>query len=170
MSRKKIIFYNLLFIACFLVYSGCGIYSLSGATIEGKTINVPAFENRAANVVPSLASELSNKIRDRVLSQTGLTAVNSPEVDYELKGTITRYDVSISGVQSNTAASQNRLTITVSIEFVNHLNEKDNFKSSFSRFADFPASASLQNVEQGLIDEIGKELADDIFNRAFVNW
>lgn len=170
MNRKKNIFYKLLLVGSILVYSGCGIYSLSGATIDGKTLNVPAFENKAPNVVPSLASDLSNKIRDRILSQTGLTAVNSTEVDYELKGTITRYDISISGVQSNTTASQNRLTITVYIEFVNHLNEKDNFKSSFSRFADFPASSALQNVEQGLIDEIGKELADDIFNRAFVNW
>ncbi|HZH87787.1 MAG TPA: LptE family protein [Chitinophagaceae bacterium] len=170
MRLLKNIIYRIGVFALLICLSGCGVYSLSGASIDGKTINVVTFENKAPNVVPSLASELSNKIRDRILSQTGLTAVNSDEVDYVLKGTITRYQVSISGVQSNTAASQNRLTVTLQIDFVNHLNEEDNFNTSFSRFADFPASQPLQNVEAKLMEEIGKELADDIFNRAFVNW
>ena len=29
---------------------------------------------------------------------------------------------------------------------------------------------ALQSVQNQLIDEIGKQLADDIFNKAFVNW
>ncbi len=170
MRLQMNIIYKLGFLVLLLAFTGCKVYSLSGATIDGKTINVPTFENKAPNVVPSVASDLSNKIRDRVLSQSGLTAVNSDEVDYILKGVITRYQVSISGVQSNTAASQNRLTVTLQVEFINHLNEKDNFNTSFSRFADFPANQSLQNVESTLMEDIGKELADDIFNRAFVNW
>lgn len=169
MKLQKIIFYSL-GLVFLLAFAGCGVYSLSGASIQGKTINVPNFENKAANVIPSLANDLSNQIRDRILSQTGLTAINSDEADYMLKGTITNYQVRVSGVQSNTAASQNRLVISVSVEFVNRLNEEDNFTNTFSRFADFSANQPLQSVENRLIEEIGKELADDIFNRAFVNW
>ena len=43
-------------------------------------------------------------------------------------------------------------------------------KDGFNRFADFSATQTLQSVEQKLIEDIGNQLADDIFNKAFVNW
>jgi len=159
-----------IFILGLLILSGCGIYSLSGANIEGKTINIHTFKNRAANVAPVLATSLSNKIREQILSQTGLTPVNTDHADYDLEGVITGYNVNISGMQSQTEASQNRLTITVEITFTNTIDEKSSFKQTFSRFADFPANQQLQSVENKLIDDIGNQLAEDIFNKAFVNW
>ncbi|HYD23083.1 MAG TPA: hypothetical protein VEB40_16480, partial [Flavipsychrobacter sp.] len=62
------------------------------------------------------------------------------------------------------------LNISIQVVFKSKLNEKSNFTQTFTRFADFNASQSLQSVETRLIDEIGTQLADDIFNKAFVNW
>jgi hypothetical protein len=56
------------------------------------------------------------------------------------------------------------------MQFVNNKNEKNNFTQSFSRFADFNAEQNLQTVENALIASISDQLADDIFNKAFVNW
>ena len=154
----------------FLFFSSCGVYSLTGANIAGKTIFIASLENKAPNVNPTLATVLENKIRSRILSQTGLTSVNSENSDYELRAIITGYSVTVSGAQSNTMASQNRLTITLQVDFVNKLDEKASFKQSFSRFQDFNANQQLQSVEDGLTEKIGNELADDIFNKAFVNW
>lgn len=164
----RIIFSLLL---CALLAS-CGVYSFSGASVEGKTIRMAMLENQARNVVPTLAPTLTEKIRSRILSQTGLSPVNSPaaETDYELSGTITSYEVTVSAVQNTQEATQNRLTISVRISFKNRINPKADFDQDFSRFADFPASQSLQQVETRLIDDIGTQLADDIFNKAFVNW
>jgi hypothetical protein len=152
------------------VMSGCGVYSLSGASIDGKTINIRTLENRALNVVPTLSPTLTDKIRNRILSQTGLAAVNTDDADYDMKGTITGYNVVVSGLQGSAGSSQNRLTITVDVNFINRKNEKSSFKQSFSRFSDFAASEQLQAVEGRLIEDIGNQLADDIFNKAFVNW
>lgn len=148
----------------------CGVYSFTGASIEGKTINFHTFDNRARNVVPSLTATLTDKIRNRILSQTGLAPSNSEEADYDLSGTITAYDVTVTGVQNTQTASLNRLTITVQVDFKNRKNPKSSYKQSFSRFSDFAATQALQNVENQLIEEIGRQLADDIFNKAFVNW
>ncbi|XZF15295.1 LptE family protein [Chitinophagaceae bacterium MMS25-I14] len=150
--------------------SGCGVYSFTGASIDGKTINIHVMENKALNVVPTLSSSLTDKIRSRILSQTGLSPVNTETADYDISGSIRSYDVSVSGVQNTQQASQNRLTITIDVTFKNRLNEKAGFTQSFSRFADFPATQTLQNVETALINDIGGQLADDIFNKAFVNW
>ncbi|MEI8280075.1 MAG: LptE family protein [Bacteroidota bacterium] len=150
--------------------SGCGIYSFTGASINGKTINMHVMENKARNVVPTLSATLTDKIRSRILSQTGLSPVNTETADYDVSGNITAYDVTVSGVQNTQVASQNRLTITIQITFKNRLNDKASFNQSFSRFADFPASQTIQSAESALIEDIGNQLADDIFNKAFVNW
>lgn len=153
-----------------LALSGCGIYSFSGATIEGKNINIHQIENRARNIVPSLSSTITDKVRSRILSQTGLKPVTKDDADYDLSGAVTGYEVTVTGAQSVQLATKNRLTISVQIEFKNRLNEKANFTQIFTRFSDFDASQILQNVENALIQDIGNQLADDIFNKAFVNW
>lgn len=156
--------------------TGCGVYSLSGASIEGKTINIHVLENRARNVVPSLSPALTTRIRGRIISQTGLASVNNDQADYNIAGYISMYEVTVTGAQggqnSNQAiqATQNRLTISVNITFTNNLDEKANFTQTFTRFADFPATRTLQAEEPRLIESIANELADDIFKKAFVNW
>lgn len=151
-------------------FAGCGVYSFTGASIQGKTLNIHTLENRAQNVVPTLSATLTGKIRSRIISQTGLAPVNSETADYDISGAITTYQVTVTGVENTQQASQNRLTIGLQITFVNRLNEKAGFSQGFTRFADFPASQTVQAVEARLIEDIGNQLADDIFNKAFVNW
>lgn len=151
-------------------FAGCGVYSFTGASIEGSSINIRTLDNKARNVVPTLSPALTSKIRSRILSQTGLSPVTTETADYDISGAITQYNVSVTGVQNTQTASQNRLTISVQIKFKNRLNEKANFTETFTRFADFAANQTLQSVEGKLIEEIGDQLANDIFNKAFVNW
>lgn len=159
-----------LLLALGLTLGSCGVYSFTGASVEGKNINFHTFENRARNVMPSLTATLTTKIRNRILSQTGLAPVSTEDADYDVSGSITNYDVTVTGVQNTQTASLNRLTITIQVDFKNRKNKKTSFSQSFSRFSDFAATQTLQNVEGRLIEEIGTQLADDIFNKAFVNW
>ena len=161
-----------LIIACLgiLFITSCSVYSFTGAAIEGKTINIHFIENNARSVVPSLSSTFTEKLRQRILSQTSLTQLNNDKTDYDLSGSITGYDVTVASVSGAETSTKNRLTITVMIEFKNKLNEKLNFNQSFSRFKDFSSSQNIQNVEVSLINDISDQLADDIFNKAFVNW
>jgi hypothetical protein len=146
------------------------VYSFTGAAIEGRTINVHFIENNARTVVPSLSATLTEKLRQRILSQSSLSQVNNDMTDYDVSGAIIGYDVTVASVTGKETSLLNRLTITVSITFKNKLNEKANFIQSFSRFADFSSDQNIQNVEVKLISEISDQLADDIFNKAFVNW
>lgn len=161
------------FIFLLIILQSC--YTFTGATIEGKTIYITPVENRSLNIVPSLSPTLTDKIRTRVVSQAGLAPINNPEADYTLKTVITEYRVSIAGVQGSSTNTQNpiadnRLTISIAVEFTNKINPKSDFKQTFTRIADYSGSELLQNVETGLISKISEELADDIFNKAFVNW
>ena len=170
----KKIFSPLLFIVilCYFIANlqSCKVYSFTGAAIEGKTINIHFIENKARNIVPSLSASFTEKLRQRILSQTSLSQINSDETDYDLKGEITDYSVTVASITGTETSSKNRLTITVNIQFINRKNEKANFTQSFSRFADFNATQNIQTIETSLITTISDQLADDIFNKAFVNW
>ena len=120
---------------CFV--TSCGVYSFTGAAIEGRTINVHFIENNARTVVPSLSATLTEKLRQRILSQSSLSQVNNDMTDYDVSGAINGYDVTVASVTGKETSLLNRLTITVSITFKNKLNEKANFVQTFSRFADF---------------------------------
>ncbi len=165
-------FKGLLLLAAVVLVSlaGCKVYSLSGATIEGKNINIRLLQNKAQNVVPSLAATLTDKLRSRILSQTGLSPVSADDADYDLSGDIIGYTVTVTGAQNVQNATKNRLTVSIKMVFKNRKNEKANFTQTFTRFSDFDATQTLQNVETALIEDIGNQLADDIFNKAFVNW
>jgi len=162
---KKWIFLTAIVIA----FSGC--YSFKDVSIppEVKTVRINYIENRASYINPQLSPQLTDRLRQKINNQTRLTMVSGDDADYEIKGTITSYMVSTAGISQQQAAT-NRLTVTVNIDFQNRLNEKDNFKADISRNFDFSASLSLQQAEAQQIDDILKNLTDEIFNRIFSNW
>lgn len=154
----------------FLV-KGCGIYSFTGATplADVKSVSVQFFENRAPIVVPSLSQQFTEALKNKIISSTNLS-LEREEGDVQFEGSITGYDIRPTALSGNQTASQNRLTITVSVKFINKKDDKQNFESTFSRFADFAANRPVQQVEQELIRQINSQLVDDIFNRVFINW
>jgi hypothetical protein len=86
------------------------------------------------------------------------------------EGEITGYAIAPVAIQSNDLAASNRLTIMVHVKFVNTKDEKQNFDTSFSRFADYSSTQSLTAVQANLIDQINQQLVQDIFNKAMINW
>ena len=73
-------------------------------------------------------------------------------------------------IQNNETAAQNRLTIMVEITYTNRMDESQNFKRSFSQYADFDSSGSLSELEDELSSIIITNFIDDIFNTALANW
>lgn len=166
---NKHIFITSLFLSC-LVFSGCKIYSFKDVTIppEVKTIKIGFFENKARYINPQLSPKLTDKIQQKITSQTRLTRTNNDDAHYVISGYISDYSVSTSGI-SNQQVSNNRLTVGVHLTFRNNLTNKvDEF--DLSRNFDFSANLSLNQAEGALTDEIVRNLTDEIFNRIFSNW
>ncbi len=167
---RKLVASLLLLTSC-LAITGCGVYSFTGASIspEIKTISIASFPNQASLVQPSLSQVFTEKLKDKFVSQTNLTQINSSG-DISFEGYISDYNSQPTAIQGNEQAALNRLTITVKVKFINTKDEKQNFESSFSRFADYDSKQNLSTVENQLISEICTQLVDDIFNKAMINW
>lgn len=146
-------------------------YSLSGATIpvEAKTISVGFFTNNTTLGAPSLSQRFTEKLRDVVSQQTNLALVRQ-EGDLQFEGYIADYNVAPVAIQGNDQASLNRLTISVKVIYFNKFEPAKNFEQTFTRFADYRSSESISAKEPELVQEIYRQITEDIFNRAFNDW
>lgn len=162
---------RLAILALCLGLSGCGIYSFTGTSIQAdvKTITIPYVEYKALRVNPSLSNLLTEALQDKFRKLTRLEQVEM-DGDLELVCEVTGYDVKATAVTANEQASQNRLTVTVKVQFTNKKYPEDDVDKTFSAYEDFDATQSLDAVEAGLCDTIVEKLVEDIFNATVAQW
>ncbi|MCA6439758.1 MAG: LPS assembly lipoprotein LptE [Sediminibacterium sp.] len=146
-------------------------YSLRNAIIpaEVKTVKIGFIENRARYINPQLSPKLTDKLLVKITNQTKLTRTNSDDAHYVINGTITNYDPSQTVGVSAQQASTNRLTVTVHIILKKNLENKVE-EFDVSRSFDFSANLTLQQAEGQLLDEVVRNITDEIFNHIFSNW
>jgi len=159
-------------IATLLLLSGCSVnYSMSGGSVPvgAKTLSVASLDARAPLCSPQSAQTVTETVRDLMQAQTPLTLTQS-DGDITYEGAVTGYDIQPVAIQANETAALNRLTITVSVHYANKLEPKTDADFTVSRFADYPSTQDLSAVEDGLVQIIGKQLAQDIFDRTLGNW
>lgn len=168
-------FKHYLFLLCvsLLLLSGCKVnYSFSGASIspDVKTVSIQYFRNNASLAPPTLSQSFTESLKDIFIAQTSLTVIPR-DGDLSFEGEIVNYVTMPVAIQAGSdQAALNRLTITVAVRFNNAKDEKQKFETTFSRYADYPSSQNLNSVQNQLIEDINKQLVQDIFNKAVINW
>ena len=158
-------------VTMFIVQS-CGIYSFTGTSIQPdvQTVTINYFEYQALKVNPSLSNQMTEALQEKFRKLTKLEQVDM-DGDLEIRGTVTGYDVKATAVSASEQATQNRLTVSVKVSFMNRKYPEDDFDDKgFSAYADFDATQSLDAVESGLCEEIVEQLCEDIFNATVANW
>ena len=159
-----------------MIFMGCGIYSFNPkGTLdpEIKSVNVHIIENQAQYVNPQLLPNLTDRVKQKITRQTKLSQTNRDDADLDIRGSITEYSTITTGVSSANGQSQasvNRLTVSVRMTITNQLKKEDPKDVTVSRSFDFPANQSLNQAEAQLLDEMVRNLSDEIFNRIFSDW
>ena len=165
----------------FGLFNGCGIYSMSGISInydQTKTISILNMYNDATLGPVNMPQTLTNSLRDYYQQNTNLVLVDgSAEGDLQIEGGIVSYLTAPLSPQSSGSnrvgdtARQTRLTITVKITYINTQDDTFNFENKrFSFFRDFDSNANLTSIENQLVDEIFEQITMDIFNASVANW
>jgi hypothetical protein len=150
----------------------CGIYSFTGTSIQPdvKTVTINYFEYLAPKVNPSLSNDITQALQEKFIKLTKLELVVI-DGDLEIVGSVTGYDVKATAITANESAAMNRLTVNVKINFINRKYPEEDFENkSFSAYADFDATQSLDAVEASLCEEIIEKLCEDMFNATVANW
>ena len=159
-------------LAAALALGACGIYSFTGTSIESdvESITINYFEYKALKVNPTLSNELTEALRTRFRRSTRLEQTDQ-DGDLEITGEITGYNVAATAITADEIAARNRLTITVKVSFANRKHPEDDFDGqTFSGYADYDSTNSLDSVEAALCSEIIEKIVEDIFNATVAQW
>lgn len=166
---KKLL-YIFIFISTTIILISCGAYSFTGGdTGSAKTIQVDFFPNQAPLVEPTLSQRFTQELQDLFTRQTNLTLVNNGG-DLHFSGEITDYRITPMSATANQTAAQNRLTISVNVNYVNNQDEKKNFEKRFSFYYDFGADQQLNTILDTALKDILERITQDIFNASVGKW
>ncbi len=161
-------------IGLILLLTGCSTckYSMKDTSPippEVKTFRVNYLENKAPYVNPQFSPQLTERLKQKIISQTRLRQTNNDDAHYDISGWVSDYTVSTTGI-SNNNASTNRLNVSFHLVFKNTLDQKNEFEVDLSRTFDFDANLGLAQAEARLFPDILKNIVDEIFNKIFSNW
>ncbi len=150
---------------------GCSTsYSFTGtSTGNAKTISIETVTNRYPLTPPEYTQAFTEGLKESFLRQTSLDLVKS-NGDLQISGYIEKYYSGPVATTGNETTAQNRLTVTVHIDFVNELEPAQNFSKAFTRFQDYASTASLSDVQDVLLADITDQLAQDIIQASIGTW
>ncbi len=169
--RKIVLRYIIPLLIITVSLHGCGIYSFTGGdTGDAKTFQVNFFQNNAPITEPGIDRTFTLALQDLIQNQTNLSLSNTnAHLVYE--GEITGYAIAPMAANANQTASQNRLTITINVRFINTLKDEDSFERSFSFYYDYNASQQLIGSSlDSAITEIYERITQDVFNASLAKW
>jgi hypothetical protein len=174
-TKRLFSFIAVLFVFCFLFlgasFTGCSFkYGFKDVSIPDsiKTVKVLYIDNKARYINPQLSPRLTDKLRQKIVSQTKLSQTNGENADWEISGYISDYSFSTSAISGQQVAN-NRLTVSIHITLNNR--KADDIKDyDVSRNFEFKGNQSFQQAESSLLDEMIRTLTDEIFNKLFSNW
>lgn len=152
-----------------MILSGC--YSFKGITVptDVYTYYVENFTLRIASSPAALDVQIAEELRRKIREGSRLRPTDV-DPDVEFVGAITSYRVEFAGATADDQAALNKLTLSVSLDYIDNIDEERSYKKNYSQFTTFDASIDLQDVEEGLITTLIDEVTEQIFNDAYTDW
>lgn len=169
--NKHFILFVVITLVLITTIPGCGVYSFTGASIppEAKTISIQYFSNRSILIEPTLSPTFTDILRDMFVNQTNLEMVER-KGDLAIEGEIIDYSIKPVAIQADQTAGQNRLSITVNARYTNRFEPDKDFETKFTQFQDYDPTSDFNSMKTELMDEISTDIAQDIFDKAVINW
>jgi hypothetical protein len=173
--NKKCVGYIGMMLLTVVLLTACSItYKFNGSSIDYtkvKTITFETFPNRSTGFVwGPMESMFNTALQDIYMQQTRLQQVKRGG-DLELSGEITNYDAYNKGVGADGYSTMAELRMTVRVNFTNRSNPSENFESKqFSSSREYDATQQLASVQDELVNQMIKDIVEQIFNSTVANW
>ena len=156
-----------------LIPTSCSVsYKFNGASIDyskTKTIQIADFPIRSSYIWAPMGPMFNNELRSQFTDHTRLELVRR-NGDLKLEGEITRYDQRNKGVSSEGNSAMVELSMTVNVRFTNNAKHSDDFEQQFTATSSYDSNLSLNSVQDGLVEEMVRNICEQIFNAAVANW
>lgn len=137
-----------------------------------KRFFVEPLEMTTATAPSNYNAVLTDDLRTGIQNNTRLKL--APEfndsVQVHITGVVNGYGTTPLAIQEGDQAAKTRLTISATFTIITPTKGLEKMTLSSSKFADFDASQSLQDVENQLIVQINQQIVQDVINKLLSNW
>lgn len=161
-----------LVVSAALVLAGCSIsYKFTGTSINYdliKSIQIDNIPNRAPYGWAPMEAMFNNKLQDLYANQTRLKLVKRGG-DMHIAGEIVSYDQYNKGISADGMSSQVQLKMTVNIRF-ECAKTNQNWERQFSAETQYNSNQQLSSVQEELVTEMVRNIAEQIFNATVADW
>ncbi len=147
-------------------------YTFNGASIDyskTKTIQIADFPIRSSYVWGPMAPLFNNQLKDMFASHTRLQQVKR-NGDLKIEGEITSYQQRNKSVSAEGYSAQTELSMTVNVRFTNNVKHEEDFERSFTATASYETTQNLNSVQEELVNQMSKDICEQIFNATVANW
>lgn len=147
-------------------------YTFNGASIDYskvKTIQIADFPVRSSYVWGPMGPLFNNKLKDMFSSHTRLQQVKRGG-DLKIEGEITQYQQRNKSVSAEGFSAQMELSMTVNVRFTNNTNHDEDFERAFTATTTYDSRSNLNSVQDELVDQMSKDICEQIFNATMANW
>lgn len=155
------------------VLTACTIsYKFTGTSINYdvvKSVSIDKFPIRANYVWSPMESMFYNALTDAFAQKTKLKVLKR-NGDLQLSGEIVEYSQTNKSVAADGYSAQTQLKMTVNVRYVNNTNHDEDFEQRFSATTTYESTQQLANVQEQLVEEMTKDIVDQIFNATVANW
>ena len=160
-------------LATVVILTACSVsYKFNGASIDytkTKTIQIAEFPIRSAYVYGPMGPLFNNKLKDMFSSHTRLQQVKRGG-DLKIEGEITQYQQRNKSVSAEGFSAQMELSMTVNVRFTNNTNHDEDFERQFTATTTYDSRSNLNSVQDELVDQMSKDICEQIFNATMANW
>ena len=154
-----------------LLFTGCGFYSFSGASIPDHlgTVAVPLAEDRSLGGVVGMDQVLTDFLIERFARQTRLSLEpDENTADAVLVSAIDQYRNEPVAVTGDEVAALNRITITVNVRYLDRVEDEERLARSLTASAEYDATQI--ELEEETAVAVLRQIADDAFTAATSDW
>lgn len=155
------------------LFSACGIYSFSGATIPEhlRTVAIPLAEDRTTGGPPALDRLLTDALVERFADRSRLALEpDEDQADAVVRATIERFAIAPAAVTSdNNQAQLNRISLSVRVVFLDRVEDQERMARTFTASQDTPPSDGLQGEADAAAAAL-EQIARDAFTAATSDW
>jgi len=156
-----------------LLVASCMVsYKFNGASINYdvvKSIQFSDFPIRSAYVWAPMHAMFNNELQDIYSRQTKLKQVKR-NGDLQLSGEIVDYSQYNKSVSASGYSAQVQLKLTINVRFVNNKKHSDDFERKFTATTEYDSSKQLMSVQEELVNQMIKDITEQIFNATVANW